>query len=118
MNVSVKNPIRCWQIWEDEPYSIVEKYVKTPPNLELICDPSDSMVVGNRFRREDVISRETGRVWDNWTPGTKFRHIKTGKVLQIYVKVSYKNIRDKIVEEKILLCKEVKETDQLELKGL
>ena len=84
-------------------------------NWMLIEDPSDSMVIGGVFTLEDIRKQDTNEVWNCWTPGMKFRNKRNGKIILIYQKVKYKQIRDTIVEFKVLLFKEVKKSNQLEL---
>lgn len=121
--MNVNAPIHCWQVWEDKPFSIVEKYQYVPPNFELIADPSDSMILRNKFRREDIVDRFSGHVWDCWVPGTQFKHARTGKIMEVYIETTKKVINNRwgtktVKTVKTLRWKEVKETDQLVLKGL
>lgn len=113
--VGTNHPLKASQIWEEEPFSIVDKYVNVPPTLELICDPSDSMIIGNRFRKEDVINRETAHAWDCWVPGTQFRNVKTGKVFEVYTHTQRIVRGGKITRIKQNKWKEVNSSDQLEL---
>ena len=116
--MNVNSPIRAWQVWEDKPFSIVEDYVKVPPSLELLNDPEDGWIVGNRFRIEDVVDRYTGHIYKCWVPGTRFKNLKTGKIFEVYT--HYKNVLRKRGAYKIKQnkWKEIKPSDQLELKGL
>ena len=115
MIVGTNHPLRAYKVWEDEPYSIVEPYDNTPPNFELILDPSDSMIIGNRFRKGDVVDKVSGNVWDCWVPGTQFKNIRTGCVFLVYEKVSFRKLKNRVIKEKNLSMQEVKPSDQLEL---
>ena len=78
------NVIKARSIWDNEPYCPMDSYVPSPPHLELVKDPSDSMILGRRFRMEDIYNRHKGFVWENWTAGTEFLNVRTGKILVIY----------------------------------
>jgi hypothetical protein len=115
MIVGTNHPLKAYQIWKDEPCESIREDNRRNPPWELIVDPSDSMVVGGCFYFEDIRRQYDKIVWDNWTPGTRFRNIHTGTVIEIYEKRSYKYLRDKIIEEKTLLCKQLKQSDQIKL---
>ena len=101
--------------WEhDSSLGIREDNRRDPP-WELIEDPTDSMIIGGRFYYEDIREQWSKRIWECWSPGMKFRNVKTEKVLLVYEKVTHKQVRDKIVEIRELLCKEIKKSDQLEM---
>ena len=101
--------------WEhDSSLGIREDNRRDPP-WELVEDPTDSMIIGGRFYYEDIREQWSKRIWECWSPGMKFQNIKTGKVLEVYEKVTHKQVRDDIVEVRELLCKEIKKSDQLEM---
>lgn len=94
----------------------VESDAKHMPLWELILDPSESMIIGGCFCLEDIARGANNTVWDCWTPGMKFRHQKSKKVLTVYVHkeiIMGRSKRDP--RRQVLKFKIDKPTNQLEL---
>ena len=90
-----------------------------PPTWELIEDPSDSMIVGGIFTFIEISKEKNcgakGTAWDNWCPGTKFRNIRSGKIVEIYTISKYITRNHRPVLKTTYMYKYVKPSNQLEL---
>ena len=104
------NACSPWVYEED----VREDNRRNPP-WELVCDPDCSMPIGGCFYQEDIANHDGKAVWSCWLPGTKFRHIATEAIIEVFEKITYKQVRDTIITEVSLRYKITKPSDQLEL---
>ena len=112
MIVGTNHPVRACQCWDYEDY--------TPPRhnpfWELIVSPNDEMPIHRFFEFADIQTNyDPNSPQDNWTPGTVFRHRKTGKVIEVYKKIKKTVRKGHVITRIDLRLRVVKPSDQLEL---
>ena len=98
-------------VYEEE---VREDNRRNPPWM-LVTDPDNTMVIGGCFYQEDIANHDGKVVWSCWLPGTKFQNIHTGEIIEVFEKITYKQVRDTIVTEVSLRYKKTKPSDQLEM---
>jgi len=103
--------ISCCYPWNsggglEEDYDYCRHERRHLPLWKLIKDPSGEMILGGHFFIEDIRRQYDGIVWDNWSPGTKFQNIKTGKVIVIFMKIKYKKTNDVVLSHRTLHYKD------------
>ena len=82
---------------------------------ELVKDPSDSMIIGGRFSRLDIVDSR-GVIWNCWVPGTRFRNIRSGRVMVVFEMFIHKLKSNGMpCTMRLLRWKEVKRTKQMEM---
>ena len=115
--IGVNSPIKATDPWESG--RLIYFDTRSNPTWELIEDPSDSMIIGGVFGIDDIIETKYRVVHDCWVPGTRFKNLRSGRIMEVYKQVkSALRARGRIYTKVTLRWREVKTSDQLELKGM
>jgi hypothetical protein len=112
MIVGVNHPLKACQVWEVEK---PEYYDTNIPTWKLIYSPDDSMPVDRLFSYYDIVADHgNNRTWDNWTPGTLFQQVRSGKIIEIYEKKVFFTRNGRACNKMVKRYRYVKPSDQLE----